>query len=56
MFSSVTHKFILIHVLMLLVPLCLMGLLIALFVREEIEQRFHQEQLSILNSIKTQVV
>ncbi|MCF7914316.1 MAG: diguanylate cyclase [Spirochaetaceae bacterium] len=40
----------------MLVPLCVMGLLIIIFAWEEIEQRFHQEQISILGSIKKQVV
>jgi len=56
MLTSAKHKFILTHILMLLAPLCVMGLLITIFVWEEIEQRFHQEQLSILSSIKKQVV
>ena len=56
MLTSAKHKFILINVLTMLVPLCVMGLLITLFAWEEIEQRFHQEQISILSSIKKQVV
>src|SRR6056297_2751074 len=56
MLTSAKHKFILIHVLTMLVPLCMMGLLIMIFAWEEIAQRFHQEQISILSSIKKQVV
>ena len=44
------------HVLMLFIPIILMGSFITVFVWEEIEQRIHQNQISTLNSIKTQVV
>lgn len=56
MSSSIKNRFINIHALMLFIPIILMGVLITIFVWEEIEQRFHQEQTSTLNSIKTQVV
>ncbi len=54
MFPSIKKRFILVHGLMLFIPIVLMGVLITVFVWEETEQRVQQQQLAVLNSIKTQ--
>jgi diguanylate cyclase (GGDEF)-like protein len=56
MLASVKHRFLLIHVTLLLIPISLMGTLITIFVWEEIEQRMLTEQHSVIQSIKQQVI
>ncbi|MFP4567011.1 MAG: diguanylate cyclase domain-containing protein [Spirochaetaceae bacterium] len=56
MSPSIKQRFIMIHVTMLLVPVALMGVIITLLVRQDIEQRVHEEQSTAIDSIKRQVV